>query len=143
MIPAAALLDTSVLLRVMIDQGDDLQDNADILTEAIGEGRLEPLILDLSVYEAINVLTGKIGLDAEVVDGLLHDLFEAGWPLVTLDAELAYRATGLAVEFGLSGYDASFVAAAEQLGVALISADVAMIEAAGPAALALWDIATS
>jgi predicted nucleic acid-binding protein len=139
-IPATALLDTSVLLRVMIDQGDELQSNADIVADAIGAGLLEPLILDLSIYEAINVLTGKLGLDAGIVDGLLHDVFEASWPLVTLDADLAYRAGALAGEYGLSGYDASFVAAAEQLGVPLISADAEMIDAAGPAALALWDV---
>lgn len=124
----------------MIDQGDDLQWRADIIADAVAEGRLEPVILDLSIYEAINVLTGTLELEGETVVGLLHDLFEGGWPVVPLGAELAYRAAELAAEHQLSGYDASFVAAAEQLGYPLITADAAMVAAAGPAALALWDI---
>lgn len=141
MTPAVALLDSSVLLRLIVDHADELQSQADLLADAIEQGRLEPLLLDLGLYEILNVMTGKMMLDPETVTAQLRDIFGSGWPIVTLDAELAYRTVEIAADSGLTGYDAAFVSAAEQLGVPLITADAAMVEAVGSSALALWEIA--
>ena len=122
-LPEAALLDTSVLLRFFHDHRDEQQRTADALAEAWLEGRTSLLILDLSVYEFVNVLVRRLGRGPEQAEQDTNRLFDLGLTMVGCDRELAVQAAGTAASTGLSGYDAAFVAAAKALGLPLVTAD--------------------
>lgn len=122
-LPPAALLDTSVLLRLFYDQGGPEQAAADAIREAFEGGRTELVLLDLSVYEFVNALVRGLGKSAEDAAAYVDALFDLDAPVVAVHRDVAVRAAGLAAGTGLSGYDAAFAAAAESLAVPLITAD--------------------
>lgn len=122
-LPAAAVLDTSVLLRLFHDHDDDLQSRAEALRDAFLERTFDPVLLDLSIYELINVLVRRIGRDARRVTRDVEALFELGLPVYPIDRELATLTATIAARTGLSGYDAAFVAGSEVLRLPLITSD--------------------
>ena len=138
-IPSAALLDTSVLLRFVHDHGDHEQVAADRLLRASLEDTVQLVLLDLSVYELVNVAVRRLGLGSPHVEDIVTEVFRFRMPMVTVDAQLGRAAAAAAVESGLSGYDAAFLAAARRSGVPLVTADRRL--AAEDGALALADLA--
>ena len=122
-LPPAALLDTSVLLRLFHDHRDAHQRAADMIRDRWTRGRIELVLLDLSVYEFVNVLVRRLGKDEERAAADADALFDLGLPTASVDRDLARAAARLAAATRLSGYDAAFVAAARGLGIPLITAD--------------------
>lgn len=129
-LPATALLDTSVLLRLFHDEHDADQAAVDALRAAWAAGETDLLMLDLSVYELVNVLVRRLGFAEQPARAVVDAVFEMELPVVGVDAALARDAVRVAVQTGLSGYDAAFVAAARELGVPLVTADRRVAEAA-------------
>lgn len=80
--------------------------------------------LDLTLYEVANVIGARDGRPDEA--GALNRLImkRCGGYLVSVDLELIDDAAALAVQHGLSAYDAAYVAAAKRHGWTLVSADV-------------------
>lgn len=80
--------------------------------------------LDLTLYEVANVAAIKMGQPergrylAELV------LARCGDRLLRVDSELVGAALEIAVEHGLTAYDAAYVAAARRHGMTLVSADI-------------------
>lgn len=134
------LLDTSVLVRFFVDHADEDQERADALLTAFIEGRIEFLLLDLSVYECINVLAKQMYRAAAEVADTITDLYELGAPIVALDRTLAIEAALVAGGTELSGYDASFLAAARSLGVTLVTGDRLLAEVGDASAIYLSDL---
>ena len=119
----ALLVDTSVLVKWFHTEGEGDIDAARALRSAHVTGVVEAHILELAVYELGNVLVRALGWAAGEVADQLHDLLVlVGTPVVMSPDWLAEAAT-LAVEHRLTFYDASWAAAAGELGVSLVSAD--------------------
>ena len=127
-VPAAAVLDTSVLLRLLHPHDDDQQAGADKLCDAFLSDRTSLFLLDLSVYEFTNVLVRWLGRGASAVSTDVENLFDLDLPSVTLDRGLAAEAAWVAARHGVSAYDGAFVAAARRLGVPLLTADRVLAE---------------
>lgn len=124
---SSLLVDTSVLIKWFHSEGESEVREARALRDAHLGGRLDVLILDLAVYEVGNVLVRALGWEAERVSDQLDDLLTICGPTLIMTAPWS-TAARIAVDHGLSFYDAAWSATAEGLGVPLISADRALIE---------------
>ncbi len=79
--------------------------------------------LDLTLYEVANVAVRQGRPDA--ARHLARTVVTRCDPrLVAIDEELVARAAGIASEYGLSAYDAAYVAAARSHGWQLVSTDI-------------------
>lgn len=123
------LIDTSVLIKWFHSDGESELEQARALRSAHVTGELDAHMLDLAFYEVGNVLTRALRWTATDVADQLDDLSAIlGPPLVMTPAWLRHAAT-LADIHTLSFYDASWAAAAVELGVQLISADRRLLAA--------------
>jgi predicted nucleic acid-binding protein len=118
---SALLLDASVILAAF-DRDDALHKSARAI---LGDGSITLATLDLARYEVSNVAIRawrapkQVSPLLEVVERISKD----GGVLAST-ATLLARAAELAQEHDLSVYDASYVAAAMQIGATLVSCDV-------------------
>lgn len=122
-VPTAAVLDTSALLRLVHDTGDDQQPGADAVRAAMLADRVSLFLLDHSVYEVIDVLVRRLGRPASAISTDIDNLFDLDLPIVTLDRALASEAAWQSAYHGVSAADGAVVAAARRLGVAVLTAD--------------------
>jgi predicted nucleic acid-binding protein len=123
------LLDTSVLIKWFHRDGEDEVESARALRAAHVSGEVEAHVLDLAVYEIGNVLTRALRWSASDVADQLDDLYEILGPALRMTRAGVRDAASLADVHTLSFYDASWAAAARELGVALISADRRLLSA--------------
>ena len=92
------------------------------------EGRIEIAVPDLLYYEVANILlSGKSRPPFEEAIEALEDLFSVPLVVVTPRPEDAEGTLRLATEYGLSYYDASYVALARTLECTLITADERLV----------------
>lgn len=120
----ALLLDTSVLLGFFIELPRGARAKARALRRSwlLNEGP-QLLLLDLSIYELVNVLVRQQAMPGGVVARAVQETYALEMPVLAVDAELAARTAMLAEELGISGYDAAFVAASRRIGATLVTAD--------------------
>jgi len=87
--------------------------------------------LDLTLYEVVKVIAGKRGQprEAEQLGRLILRRCERS--LETVDVELVERTVDIAARYGLTAYDAAYVAAARRNGWTLVSGDIADLVSRG------------
>ena len=117
------LIDTSVLIKWFHSEGESEVGPARAIRFAHVNGNLDAHILDLAVYETGNVLLRALGWPGELVAEQLSDMVELIGAPLGMAAEWLGRAASLADAHGLTFYDASWAAAAAELGIPLVSAD--------------------
>jgi predicted nucleic acid-binding protein len=129
-LPPAAVLDTSVLLRLFHPHQDPEQAAADAIAEELTARGMEPVLLDLSVYELINVVIRRLNTSEDEAIQVVDALYDLGLPVYAVDMSLARRTASITAVTGLSGYDAAFVAAGEALALPLVTADRKLVRRA-------------
>jgi predicted nucleic acid-binding protein len=87
--------------------------------------------LDLTLYEVANVMGARKKQLGEARHLLRFLVQRCGERIVAIDAGLIESALEVAVEHGLTAYDAAYVAAARRHGWTLVSADVADLVSKG------------
>jgi predicted nucleic acid-binding protein len=87
--------------------------------------------LDLTLYEVANVVGARDGRRDAALSLCRTIGACCGDRLVTIDAELVESALAVAAEYGLTAYDAAYVAAAKANGWTLVSTDVADLVSKG------------
>ena len=94
--------------------------------------RRHPLgVLDLTLYEVGNAVGVKQGHASEA-SRILHLIQRCCRERIhSVDLELLDAALGIAVEHGLTAYDAAYVAAARRFGLTLVSIDIADLVSKG------------
>ena len=122
MIPTAAVLDTSVIVK-WFRQGEVLAQPALALRMGHLEGHLSIAVPTLAIYELSNVLCYKHDLKTEQVQEAAQSLLDMGLDWIVPSSGLVRRAIALAREYAITVYDATFVAGADTLGISLITAD--------------------
>jgi predicted nucleic acid-binding protein len=121
------LLDTSVLLKWFHRDGEDEIEQAEWHLQAHREGVVHAHVLDLGMYELGNVLVRALNRNAQQARVVLEaTLGLCGSPLTLSDSALL-EAAGIAVDDGLTFYDAAFAVAAREHGCTLISTDRRLI----------------
>jgi predicted nucleic acid-binding protein len=80
--------------------------------------------LDLTLYEVANAIGVKRGEVVEAVAACYSIELRCGGHLVRIDAELLERIVEIADQYGLTSYDAAYVAVARHHGWQLVSTDI-------------------
>ena len=99
----------------------------------------------LLVYEVANALRYKPDLSVEDVCTAVQSLYDLDLGFVRVDAGLSRHAVLLAKQYNVTVYDAIFLACAEQIAGALITADEAFFHRVNdhPSVFYLGDMALS
>lgn len=121
-LPRSVLLDSSVVIK-WFRKDEVLRDRAIQLRQAYLDGRLTIYVPDLLVYEIANVLRYKPDLDRAQVQQALESLFAMQIKIKDITGEVIRRAIEIAYSYGITVYDAAFVAMAEHLETDFITAD--------------------
>jgi predicted nucleic acid-binding protein len=114
------LLDASVWIAAV-----DSEDRYHTAARALVLDPARPLgALDLTLYEIANVV-GVVKRQREIATRIAQTLLKRSeGALVRVDEALAEHAIALAIEHGLTAYDAAYVAAARMHTWTLVSADL-------------------
>jgi predicted nucleic acid-binding protein len=80
--------------------------------------------LDLTLYEVANVIGARKQRSDDATDLCRLISTRCAGHLIAIDAELIHRTVDIAVEHGLTAYDAAYVAAARRHGWTLVSTDI-------------------
>lgn len=123
------LIDTSVLIKWFHRKGEGELAQARALRKAHVSGVLDAHMLDLATYEVGNVLARALRWEPADVADQLDDLLTILGPPLVMPPDWLRHAAALAHDHGLSFYDASWVATADKLGMALVSADRKLLAA--------------
>lgn len=127
--PPHLMVDTSVSLKWWHSEGEDEVDAARALLMAHRNRQIRCVFLDLAFYELGNVLMRSLHWPSAAAREQLHDVTRIVGRLQPWQAEWTSRATVYSEQFRLSFYDAAWAAAAAELGMTLVSADEALLQA--------------
>jgi predicted nucleic acid-binding protein len=123
------LVDTSVLVKWFHDEGESELVEARALRTAMQIGEIEARVIDLALYEMGNVLLRRLGWHASDVADQLDDLIVICGPPLAMSAAWLRQAATVGAAHRLTFYDAAWTAAADLLGVPLVSADAQLLAA--------------
>lgn len=125
---------------VHLDNEPD-RDKALALRQAFLEGLLSIAVPDLMIHEFSNFLCLRSGLKPALAQKLLENLWSLGLTVFPVDRELSLLALRFASLYGLTAYDAAFVALSSRLQATLVTADRTLHEkTAGKQAVALLSV---
>ena len=129
-----AVLDTSVTIKWIpgaVSDDDDLRAATELL-QRYQDGEFQVMVPPLHELEMVNVAARRWKWDEASLMGIAGVVADLSFDVTTPDLDAV---AGWASE-GLSAYDASFVALAEQVGAPLVTADRALVrKASGHAVL--------
>ncbi len=123
------VIDSSVLLAYVRRDAGRHQEAVDALFDRNVEDQVGFFLLDLSIYEVLNVLVRKHALRSNEVGAVIDDLVVLADEVVRVTPPLARSTAELAEQTGLTGYDAAFIAAGRAMAVAVVSLDGQMVAA--------------
>ena len=124
------VVDTSVLIKWIKRQDEELVSEARRLLDRIERTPLEVAVPALLLYEIGNVFLTKTRLDSDALGRAIDQI--SAFPMVIADprSDLLRRTARLGRELRLTFYDASFLALAEDLDCDFVTADRGLYEAA-------------
>lgn len=123
------VIDASVALKWVFDDEQDVQHALALRDDFLGRGRIQLFAPNLYLYEVINGVTGAIRrqrLEHAQGKDLLRSLLLAE---ITLRVPSIDRMYEIALDYGLSVYDSSYVSLAEALGADFWTADRQLYDA--------------
>jgi len=123
------LVDTSILLKWFHSEGEPELAEARSIRDATQVGEVQARVIDLALYEMGNVLLRALGWRASDVADQLADLVIICGPPLAMAAEWLRQAAELGARHRLTFYDAAWAAAAEGLGISLVSGDAQLLAA--------------
>lgn len=123
----SVVLDTSVVIK-WFRRYEVLQEQALELRRAYLDGRLFIHVPDLLIYEIANVLRYKPDMNETKVQQALQSLFGVRIGIERIGSEVIGRAVEIAYTYGVTVYDAVFVALAEQLEADFITVDGKLVQ---------------
>jgi predicted nucleic acid-binding protein len=127
---AKIVVDTSVLIKWFKTRGEDLLPEAQQLLEEVERRHIEVHVPALLLYEVGNILLLKTSLRVAALDEAIERLEELPFMVAPPATPLLQRALRLGREFGLTFYDASFLALAVELRCPCVTADRRFFERA-------------
>ena len=123
------LVDTSVLIKWFHSEGESELAEARSIRDATLVGEVQARVIDLALYEMGNVLLRRLRWSGSDVADQLDDLVVICGPPLAMSTGWLRQAAELGERHGLTFYDAAWAAAAEALGIALVSVDARLLAA--------------
>ncbi|MEW6245298.1 MAG: type II toxin-antitoxin system VapC family toxin [Nitrospirota bacterium] len=117
------VVDSSVLVKWVKTKDETLVREARALLAEVEKLSLDVHVPALLLYEIGNILLLKTSLDATALDDALEHLERLPFTVAPPAMPLLKRAASLGRKWGLTFYDASFVALAVELDCPFITAD--------------------
>ncbi len=124
-----ALCDASVVVKWFHAERESEVAEARTLLDGHRSGTLRLRLLDLTMYEVANIVVRRLGWPADSAAKLAGALWLIDPEPLAVTARRHLRAVALAVGHGLSVYDGAYWATAEDLGIALVTADGELLAA--------------
>lgn len=118
------VVDSSVIVKWLNDDKEDSIEQADKLLGDVQRGEVALITPELAKYEVGNVLLKGKGLSYIQAKVVIEQLYALPIVFVEDTETLAQRTFELAVEVGITYYDASFMALAEQQSAVLITENI-------------------
>ena len=116
-----SVLDASVALKWFVDEEDS--DAALSLRQNFRQGESEIVVPDLLLYEVANALRFNPSFEAQEVNEAVKTLLDMEIDIVTPSSALLEKLVDLSVEHGITCYDSTYFALAQEIGFPLITAD--------------------
>ena len=123
------LVDTSVLIKWFHSEGESELIEARAIRDATRRGEIEARVIDLAIYEMGNVLLRSLHWSASDVADQLDDLIVVCGAPLAIAAAWFRQAADIGAKHGLTFYDACWAAAAQALGISLVSVDAQLLTA--------------
>jgi predicted nucleic acid-binding protein len=123
------LVDTSVLIKWFHTEGESELAEARSIRDATQVGEVQGRVIDLALYEMGNVLLRALGWSGSDVADQLEDVVTICGPPLAMAAEWIRQAAELGERHKLTFYDAAWAAAAQALGISLVSVDAQLLAA--------------
>lgn len=121
-LPESTVLDSSVVLK-WFRKDEIWRDSALQMRQIYLDGHMLIYVPDLLIYEIANVLRYKPDLTNQQVQEVLDSLYDLHIKIVEISQEMIKGAIRLAYSYGITVYDAAFMALAESLKVPFVTAD--------------------
>ncbi len=119
--PETVVVDASVVAKWFVHEADE--EKALKIRAAQVDGRVNLIAPDLLLYEVSNVLRFRPDITEKECSENIEAVFSFGIELISPSSESLSRGIALARRLDLSVYDACYLAIAERLGAALVTAD--------------------
>lgn len=110
------VIDASLAVPWFVPETGPRADAARGVLDDVSARRVRPVVPELFFYEVLSVLARRLPEPGSAADAV-ERLMALGLDRVALDMDAARRAETIARDYGLTGYDASYAALAESLGV--------------------------
>ncbi len=123
------LVDTSVLVKWFHSEGESELEEARAIRDAAQRGDVQSRVIDLALYELGNVVLRSLAWTGSDVADQLDDLVVICGAPLAMTAEWFRQAATIGAIHGLTFSDAAWAAAAEGLGVSLVSSDRLLLAA--------------
>ena len=123
----SVVLDSSVVIK-WFRRYEVLREQALELRQAYLDERLFIHVPDLLIYEIANVLRYKPDMNDTKVQQALQSLFDMKIGIEHIEPEATARVVEIAYSYGVTVYDAAFVALAEQLEADFITVDEELLQ---------------
>lgn len=120
------ILDASIIAKWFKEEADSAK--ALELRAGFHDGLHEIMVPDLLLYEISNALRYDKNFNSDIIAKSIDSLFEMDLIITMPSADLISKATEVALEFGITVYDAIYVALASQTNGVFITADKALYE---------------
>ena len=125
--PESTVLDSSVVLK-WFRKDEIWRDSALQMRQTYLDGHMLIYVPDLLIYEIANVLRYKPDLTDQQVQEALDSLYDLHIKIVEISQEMIKGAIRLAYSYGITVYDAAFMALAESLKAPFVTADEKLSE---------------
>lgn len=123
------LVDTSVLLKWFHSEGESELVEARAIRDAMMREEVDARVIDLAIYEMGNVLLRALHWEGADVAEQLDDLVVICGAPLAMAPDWFRQAAVVGDAHALTFYNACWVAAAQALGVSLVSADDQLLDA--------------
>jgi predicted nucleic acid-binding protein len=119
--PKTIVVDASTATKWFVEETDS--DKANILKTAHESGLLQLTAPDLLVYEVTNALNYNPKMATSDLMNGIRRLLELDLDLIPPKSDLAAETAKTARKYGVSAYDASYIALADIIGTNCVTAD--------------------
>ena len=124
MITPTIVIDSSVIIKWLSQDNENLLDKADNILRDVQEEKIILVTPELAKYEVGNVLLFGKNLSSELAQVILAKFYNLPISFITESEKLAKETFSIAYDSHITYYDASFLSLAKQYNATLVTDNV-------------------